>query len=174
MSILEGMTLVLFILIALIGAAIHLWRTRGDERAGGEVAGTYLRFWLGFAVGVAGIVAALFHVFDGQQIAREICYTRGDGGFQFENAMGDLAIGVAATLCLLIRDHRFWLAVIIIYTIQFWGDAVGHVYQMIENDNHCPDNTGPVLWIDIAAPFVAIGLYLLMRRGEKRSEPAHS
>jgi hypothetical protein len=37
----------------------------------------------------------MFHIFDGEQVAKEICFTRGDGGFQFENAMGDLSIGVA-------------------------------------------------------------------------------
>ncbi len=127
-----------------------------------------LRWWLGIAIGVASIFGAAFHVFDATDVAREICFTRGDGGFQFENAMGDLSIGVAAFLCIFIRDARFWLAVIIVATIQFWGDAYGHFYQMIENDNHCTDNTGPVLWMDIAGPLVAIVLYVLMGRG--RSE----
>jgi hypothetical protein len=63
------------------------------------------------------------------------------------------------------------LAVIIVTTIQYWGDAYGHFHQMIENDNHCTDNTGPVLWMDIIGPMVAIVLYALMRRGGK-AEPA--
>jgi hypothetical protein len=126
-----------------------------------------LRWWLGVAIGVASAFSAAFHVFDAQQVAQEICFTRGDGGFQFENAMGDLSIGVAAFLCVFIRDARFWLAVIIVATIQFWGDAYGHIHQMVVNDNHCTDNTGPVLWMDILGPLVAIVLYALMRRGSK-------
>jgi hypothetical protein len=126
-------------------------------------------YWLGIAIGVASILGAAFHVFDAEQVARDICFTRGDGGFQFENAMGDLSIGVAAFLCMFIRDSRFWLAVIIVATIQFWGDAYGHVYQMVENDNHCVDNTGAVLWMDIAGPLVAIVLYALWRRGTRDS-----
>ena len=148
-------------------AGLHLIRHRHEERTGSETAAVFLRYWLGIGLGLGSIVGGLFHVFDGTEVAKEICFTRGDGGFQFENAMGDIAIGVAAFLCLFIREPKFWLAVIIIATIQFWGDAYGHIYQMIENDNHCTDNTGPVLWMDIAGPVVAIALYVLMQRGAK-------
>lgn len=161
------MVFLLFILAALAGAAIHLLRHRGEVRGGGEVAEVLLRYWLGIAVGVGAIVGALFHIFDGREIAEQICFTRGDGGFQFENAMGDLAIGVAGFMCLFIRDTKFWLAVVVVVTIQYWGDAYGHVYQMIVNDNHCEDNTGLVLWADIWTPLVAIVLYVLMRRGQR-------
>jgi hypothetical protein len=145
-------------------AGLELFRRRGEDRTTGQSAGVVLKYWLAIGIGLGSIAGGLFHVFDAEQVAREICFTRGDGGFQFENAMGDLSVGVAAFLCLFIRDPRFWLAVIIVSTIQFWGDAYGHIYQMIENDNHCTDNTGPVLWMDIAGPFVAIALYLVMRR----------
>jgi hypothetical protein len=156
-------------IVALLLAGFHLFRQRGREREPGEVPTVLLRYWLGVAIGIASIVGAAFHVFDAEQVAKEICFTRGDGGFQFENAMGDLSIGVAALLCLFIRDTRFWLAVIIVATIQFWGDAYGHIYQMVENDNHCPDNSGAVLWMDIAGPLVAIVLYLLSRRGGREA-----
>jgi hypothetical protein len=157
--------------LALLFAGIHLLRHRHESRGAGEVPRVILLYWLGIGTGIASIMGAAFHVFDAQQVAQEICFTRGDGGFQFENAMGDLAIGVAGVLCLFIRDARFWLAVIVVMTIQFWGDAYGHIYQMIENDNHCPDNTGPVLWLDIAGPFIAIVLYLLWRRGSREPAP---
>ena len=161
------MIFVFWVVLALIPPVVYLVRTRGEDHQPGEVAGHFLRYWLGIAIGVAGVVGAGFHIFDGEQIAREICFTRGDGGFQFENAMGDLAIGVAGILCLFIRDPKFWLAVIIVTTIQYWGDTYGHVYQMIVNDNHCEDNTGLVLWADIWTPLVAIVLYALMRRGQR-------
>jgi hypothetical protein len=53
---------------------------------------------MGVTIGVAGIVGALFHLFDGPTIAKEIGFTRGDGGFQTEVGFGDLALGVAAVL----------------------------------------------------------------------------
>jgi hypothetical protein len=34
-----------------------------------------------------------------------IGYTRGDGGFQWENAMGDLAIGVVGIMAYWFRGH---------------------------------------------------------------------
>jgi hypothetical protein len=57
------------------------------------------------AIGVASVVGACFHIFDGPATAELIGYTRGDGGFQFENAMGDLAIGITGILCIRFRGH---------------------------------------------------------------------
>ena len=145
-------------------AGLHLIRHRHEERTGSETAAVFLRYWLGIGLGLGSIVGGLFHVFDGTEVAKEICFTRGDGGFQFENAMGDLAIGVAAFLCIWIRHPMFWAAVILIMSIQYFGDAYGHIYQMIENDNHCTDNTGLVLWSDFILPVVSIGLFVAMRR----------
>jgi len=151
--------------IALAVGAFHAFRGH-EGRTRGETAGIFLRWWLVIAVGVGGIFGAAFHIFDGKQIAEEICFTRGDGGFQFENAMGDLAIGVAAFLCIWIRHPMWWAAVILVLTIQFFGDGYGHIYQMVENDNHCEDNTGLILWSDFILPIVAIGLFVIMRRSD--------
>ena len=159
------MVFLVIIVLSLAAAGIHFLRHRGEIHGAGEVAEVLLRYWLGIAVGVGAIIGSLFHIFDGKEIAEQICFTRGDGGFQFENAMGDMAIGVAGFMCLFIRDTKFWLAVVVVVTIQYWGDAYGHIHQMIVNDNHCVDNTGPVLWTDIATPLVAIILYAVMKRG---------
>jgi hypothetical protein len=158
---------VLYAVVALAGAAIHLLR-HPEDRGPLRIVETVLLWWLVVAIGLAGAVGGLFHIFDGPEIAREIGYSRGDGGFQTEVGFGDLALGVAAILCVWFRN-RFWLAVIVVATISLWGDAYGHVYQAIEYDNHDPDNTGPVLYLDIAAPLVAIALYVarerILRRG---------
>lgn len=164
----------IFVFWTVLGLAVggfHALRGR-DERGPAETAAVFLRWFLGITIGVGSIVGALFHIFDGVQTAEEIGFTRGDGGFQFENAMGDMAIGIAAFLSIWVRDKMFWAAVILIATIQFWGDAYGHVYQMVENDNHKPDNTGPVLWMDILNPVIAIALYAAMRRRAPRSARA--
>ena len=92
---------------ALIGAWIHLHR-RPDPRSGARTFEVYLLWWLALAIGVASVLGAASHVFQGQQTAAMIGFTRGDGGFQFENAMGDLSIGIAGLLCLRIRG-TFWL-----------------------------------------------------------------
>jgi hypothetical protein len=153
---------VLYVALALAGAGIHLLRHR-EDRSPLRIVETVLLWWLVVTIGVAGIVGGLFHLFDGPEVAREIGYTRGDGGFQDEVGFGDVALGVAAVLCVWFRD-RFWLAVIVVAAISLWGDAYGHIHQAIEYDNHDPDNTGPVLYLDIAAPLVAIVLYAVRER----------
>lgn len=172
------MPFLFWILVALIGAGIHLWRHK-DQRGRPLVAKVLLMYWLGIAIGLASIFGAAFHVFDAEEVAEGIGFVpwnaTGTGAFQFENAMGDLAIGVAGLLCFWIRDPKFWLAVVIVATIQFWGDAYGHIYQMVEYDNHEPNNSGIVLWLDLLNPAILIVLYLLAFRtspGGNRNSPA--
>ena len=164
------MIYVLYLLVALGGAGAHLWRH--PEERGREVAiETVLLWWIVVTIGVAGIVGGLFHLFDGPHIAREIGFTRGDGGFQDEVGFGDLALGVAAVLCIWIRD-RYWLAILIVAAISLWGDAFGHIHQELVNDNHDPDNTGAVLYSDILVPLVGLALYAALERLRRHTSQA--
>lgn len=156
------MIYVSYALVALIGAGIHLSRHPAQRRAAQAVE-VVLLWWIVVTIGVAGILGGLFHLFDGASIAREIGFTRGDGGFQTEVGFSDLALGVAAVLCIWFRD-RYWLAIVVVATISLWGDAFGHIHQEIVNDNHDPDNTGPVLYADIVVPLVALALYIARER----------
>ena len=159
-----------FALIAVVGAAVAIrgHRRRGDSALAVD---TLMVWWLVVAVGVAGIVGALFHLFDGKQIAEQIGYTRGDGGFQFENAMGDMAIGVAAVLARWLRGY-FWLAVLVVLSIQYLGDAGGHIYFWIAEDNTQPDNVGIPLWFDFIVPIVTAILYAISWRRGGDARPA--
>jgi len=164
------MPALVFALIAVIGAAVSIrrQRRRGDSALAVD---TLMVWWLVVAVGVAGIVGSLFHLFDGKQIAEQIGYTRGDGGFQFENAMGDMAIGVAAILARWFRGY-YWLAILIVLAIQYLGDAGGHIYFWIAEDNTEPDNVGVPLWFDFILPIVTAILYWLSwRRGGDARPP---
>jgi hypothetical protein len=160
---------VFYALVALVGAGIHLARHRA-ERNPKQAVEVVLLWWIVVTIGVAGIVGGLFHLFDGASIAREIGFTRGDGGFQTEVGFGDLALGVAAVLCIWIRD-RYWLAILLVATISLWGDAFGHIHQEVVNDNHDPDNTGPVLYADIVVPLVGLLLYAVRERLGRRGTP---
>lgn len=153
---------ILWVVVALVVATIHRARDH-QPRSRARTLEIYLLWWLVFAIGVSEVVGGLFHVFDGEQIAEEIGFTRGDGGFQFENAMADIAIGTVAILCFRFRGN-FWLAALIAVTISWWGDAYGHIHQEIEYDNHDPDNTGIPLYTDIINPLVGIVLYALNQR----------
>jgi Family of unknown function (DUF6790) len=54
--------------------------------------------------------------------------------------------------------------VLVVASISLCGDAYGHVHQAVVNDNHDPDNTGPILYTDIVFPLVALALYGALER----------
>jgi len=62
-----------------------------------------------------------------------------------------------------IRD-RYLLAVLIVAAVSIWGDAFDHIHQEAVNDNHDPDNAGPVLHADILFPLVPLLLYAARER----------
>jgi hypothetical protein len=149
---------VFYIVLALVGAEVskHRKHRRGEhDFLGVDV---FLVWWIVVTLGLASIVGAAFHIFDGPATAEQIGYTRGDGGFQFENAMGDLAIGITAVLAVRLRG-MFWLAVILVAAIQFYGDAGGHIYFWLAENDTEPDNIGGPLILDIVGPTVAAILF---------------
>ncbi len=109
------------VIVALIGAFVQSRRHR--HRPAADI---HMLWWMVLIVGVVSIIGAGYHVFDGERTAELIGYTRGDGGFQWENAMGDLAIGVVGLMAYRFRGH-FWLATIVVLTIQYVGDARPHL-----------------------------------------------
>lgn len=153
------MPFVVLAAIAIVGAAIQIRRHRHEDPRP-LAADTLFVWWLVVGMGVGGIIGALFHLLDGKAVAEQIGYTRGNGGFQFENAIGDLSLGIAAVLCFKFRGY-FWLAVVIIAAIQFFGDAAGHIYFWLVKGNTKPDNVGIPLVFDFIGPIVAIVLYAI-------------
>lgn len=151
---------VVAVLIAIFGGFVqsrrHPERTRAD---------VHMVWWMVWVVGIGSIVGAAFHIVDGPQTAALIGYTRGDGGFQWENAMGDLAIGVAGLMSYRYRGN-FWLATIVVLTVQYLGDAAGHLYFWLAEGNTKPYNIGVPLVVDIALPIVMWVLYTASRRAK--------
>lgn len=169
------MLYIVCVVVALIGATIHRWRDK-ERRSRARTFEIYLVWWLAVAIGVNNIIGGISHIVDGPAIAAQIGFTRGDGGFQFENAMADIAIGTIAFLCIWFRGS-FLLAALIAITISWWGDEYGHIYQAVEHGNDAPLNTGVVIYSDFILPLVGLILYALYRRegGEQRaSETAPS
>lgn len=141
------------VIVALIGAFVQSRRHR--HRPAADI---HMLWWMVLIVGVVSIIGAGYNVFDGERTAELIGYTRGDGGFQWENAMGDLAIGVVGLMAYRFRGH-FWLATIVVLTIQYVGDAAGHIYYWVVENNTNPYNIGVPLWTDILLPIVMWALY---------------
>jgi uncharacterized protein DUF6790 len=155
---------VVLAIAAPIAAAIHRHR-RPEPPDSARTLEIYLLWWLVLAIGVAGVAGALTHLLDGPATADLIGFTRGDAGFQVENAFGDMAIGITGLLCIKFRGY-FWLAVLLVTTIQYYGDAGGHIYQWLANDNTEIGNVGPPLFLDVIVPAVGLILYGLHQRAE--------
>jgi vacuolar-type H+-ATPase subunit I/STV1 len=149
---------ILMVVIALIGGFVQ--SRRHKDRLAVDI---HMVWWMVWVVGIASIVGAGYHIFDGPQTAELIGYTRGDGGFEWENAMGDLAIGVVGVMAYWFRAH-FWLATIVVLTVQYVGDAAGHIYFWIAENNTKPYNIGIPLYTDILLPIVMWALYVASRR----------
>jgi hypothetical protein len=133
-----------------------------------------LAWGLAVLIGVNGIVGAAFHVFMPDYTARLIGWATGSP-FQFENAMGDLAMGVLGVLCIWIRG-RFWLATVIASSIQLLGDAYGHIYQLVAHNDTAPYNVGPILYSDILFPAAVIVLFVVhswLTRGQAQQAEGH-
>jgi hypothetical protein len=135
-------------------------------RTGAPAADRILAWILLLPVGVTGLWAALFHLFFPGVAAADIGWEVSP--FQLEVGMADLAIG--ATACLSFwRNLDFKAAAVMVSSIFFLGDAVGHVKQMIVAGNFAPGNAGVPFYSDIALPILMIGLLLIAQRSRAAS-----
>ncbi|MHB1948086.1 MAG: DUF6790 family protein [Gammaproteobacteria bacterium] len=121
--------------------------------------------WIAFfALGFTSIYAFVMHAFFANMAAATIGWQASP--FQLEVAMADLAIGVIAVLSFY-NNYGFRLATVISSTILFWGDAVGHVRQMIIAHNYTIGNAGSWLVMDILIPIILIICIIKLRPGKK-------
>lgn len=82
--------------------------------------------------------------------------------FQWENAWADIAVGVALFISLWKRNG-FLTASVLIWTILYWGDAVGHIMQLVVHQNRAVANVWSIP-SDIVVPLAAIVLLIAYRR----------
>jgi hypothetical protein len=146
----------LFLFVAALALAVA-------SRSGAPIADRLLAWILLLPIGVTGLWAAIFHLFFPVVAAADIGWQVSP--FQFEVGMADLAIG--ATACLSFwRSLDFKAAAVMVSSIFFLGDAVGHVKQMLVAGNFAPGNAGVPFYSDVALPLLMIGLLMIARRSE--------
>ena len=146
----------LFLFVAALALAATI-------RTGTPAADRFLAWILLLPIGVTGLWAAVFHIFFPVIAAADIGWQVSP--FQFEVGMADLAIG--ATACLSFwRSLDFKAAAVMVSSIFFLGDAVGHVKQMLIAGNFAPGNAGVPFYSDVALPLLLIGLLLIARRSQ--------
>ena len=106
-----------------------------------------------FPLGFVGIYTFVMHAFYPEVAASAIGWAVSP--FQFEVAMADLAFGVLGVLSFN-ASYGFRLATVIASLCMLWGDAGGHIYQMIVSQNFAPGNAGSWFWMDLVIPFILL------------------
>lgn len=135
--------------VALIFIAMHLLVNRRRLSAY-EIFYRWIAF---FALGLTGFFTFVMHAVYPDMAAANIGWQTSP--FQFEVAIADLAFGLLAFLSFK-ASYGFRLATVIGVTCWLWGDASGHIYQMIQTHNFAPGNAGSWLLMDILLPLVVI------------------
>lgn len=150
--------LILFI-IAIILATIHLIISN-KKCTFKRIIEMLLAYIIPINIGIATLLGFIAHAFYGPETAAKIGWPP-NNPFQFEVAIGNLSMSVAAFFCIWQRKG-FWMATTIFSGIFFLGAAYGHLVQMIAYRDHSPYNTGIFLYIgDIAIPLFYLLLTLI-------------
>ncbi|SIT89791.1 DUF6790 family protein [Microbacterium sp. RU33B] len=144
--------------VGLIVAAVKILSHRG-RRTAEFVSGTLLNSFVIWAVGVAQTVNFVMHSFFGDYAAKTIGWAQSP--FQLELAISSLGVGVMA----FILGRRAApligkVAIIVAVAIFGYGAAAGHIYQMVVNHDYAANNTGLLLFSDIAINTVGLALMI--------------
>lgn len=150
-----------FIAIAVVLATIHLLLSRKGRASGAAIAETYLLYLFVIYVGLMGLLSAYAHVFRPVQTSASIGWSTSP--YEYEVGMADLTVGVLGVLCVWVRGN-FWLATAIANFFWLEGDAIGHIRQIEEYNNHAPNNSGIFLYLEIMMPFIILLLTLYHRK----------
>lgn len=110
------------------------------------------------AIGISGIWSCIMHIFFPQVLPD---YLGGwqSGIFEFEVAMANLGLGIIGVMAFWQNDN-FRLAVLIMASCLFWGEACAYLYQLHYSHNYHLGNSGAVFYTDILIPAIAWMLFL--------------
>jgi len=98
---------VVFVVLALIAASIHLAISPRSRSSKPAIAHTYLLYLLSLYVGLMGLLTAYAHVFRPIETSASIGWLTSP--YEYEVGMADLTVGVLGVLCIWLRGN-FWLA----------------------------------------------------------------
>jgi hypothetical protein len=144
--------------MGLIVAAVRILRMR-DGRSHVAASGTLLTTFVFWAIGCAQVVNFVMHSVFGDYAAKTIGWAQSP--FQMELALSSLGVGVMAFLLYSERSAFRGKVALVIATVIFgWGAALGHIYQMVANHDYAVNNTGLLLFSDIAINAVGLAFVL--------------
>ncbi|MGH8983113.1 MAG: DUF6790 family protein [Acidimicrobiia bacterium] len=155
--------------VIVVGAAVHMLLDRKPSRRTPRRLVELGLLWVLVAGGAWAIFGGFGHIGpDSTELAEEIGYRQ--SFFQWEVGWGDIAIGVLGVMCAWMRDS-FMTAAVIALTLSYGGDAIGHVMQLVEHDNHADSNVWAIP-SDILQPVAAIVLLIAYRTMAPKPTPA--
>ena len=146
-TLLTNFGLALFVLALLIAVIQSLFSRKT------HIAEIFYRWIALLPLGVTALYAFVMHAFFPDFTASTIGWQ--NSPFQFEVAVANLGFGIIAVLSFS-ASYGFRAATVIGNTCWLWGDATGHVYQMITNHNFAVGNAGSWFWMDILVPLCLI------------------
>lgn len=149
--------------LALLVAGVVGWQRR--HVPGQCFAETLLNWLLLISIGGQGLYTFVIHVFFPALSAANIGWA--ESPFQYEAGIADLTVGMLGVLAFW-GNFGFRLAAVIAATIWYWGDAIGHVKQMIVANNFAPGNAGPWFWTDVFVPMLLLGCTFVVWQRQKQ------
>jgi hypothetical protein len=161
------MLILVFLVIALVGAGIHL-ALQKQPRTGKRLVEIVFLWVLVVCVGVNGLFDFYGHAFRADETARLIGWPTGNP-FQFEVAIADLVFGILGILCIWIRG-TFWYAAGLAGVLFGLGAAYGHIVQMVVYGDYAPYNAGLFLYSEIAVSLLILGLLLAYKLLDQRAQ----
>jgi len=152
-------------LVAAVLLAVLIYWKRGAQQ-GNSFANQFLGWLLLLPVGLQGIYTFVIHVFFPEESAENIGWAVSP--FQYEVGIADLTVGVLGVLAFW-GNFSFRLAAAIAAIVWYWGDAIGHVRQMVVANNYAPGNAGPWFWTDVIVPMLLVVCLILVWKSEGAS-----
>lgn len=144
--------LILAFIIILLNALVKRAKTPSSE--------VIYRWITLLPLGVTGVFAFVMHAIYPNMAAATIGWQTSP--FQFEVAIADLGFGILGILAFY-PCYGFRLASVIGAIIWLWGDAAGHIYQMIIHHNYSVGNAGSWFWLDLIIPIILIFCIIKLR-----------
>ena len=155
--------------VGLIVAAVRVLRMPGT-RSPVVVSGAFLNTFVFWAIGCGQVVNFVMHSVFGDYAAKSIGWAQSP--FQLELALSSLGVGVMAFILYSDRSAFRGKVALVVATVIFgWGAALGHVFQMVVNHDYAVNNTGLLLFSDIAINAVGLA-FVLWHAAALRRAPA--
>ncbi len=159
--------------VGVIGLVIHIFVDRNPARRTGHRVVELALLWVMVWLGVWAIIAGVGHIGPmSAELAEQIGYA--PSMFQWEVGWADIALGVLGIGCAWKSKRDGWLtAAVVALAIMYWGDAIGHIMQMVAHNNMAPSN----VWAtptDIVQPLLALVLLVFYRLGAKKQRELES